>query len=51
MEDSIIQDAFDLFMEDYELDTSMSFEDMMYEMFASGFETALELIDNDEDDD
>jgi hypothetical protein len=49
-EDTIIQDAFDLFMEDYELDTSMSFEDMMYEMFASGFETALELIDDNDED-
>lgn len=50
MEDQVIQDAFDIFMEDYELDTSMSFEDMMYEMFASGFETALELLDDEDED-
>ena len=45
MEDAIIQDAFDNFMEEYELDMSMSFDDMMYEMFATGFETALALVD------
>ena len=48
-EDPIIQEAFDIFMEDYELDLEMSFEDILYEMFAAGFETALELLDEDDD--
>jgi len=41
--DEIIEEAFDVYMEDYGLDTAMSFEDILYEMFAAGFESALEL--------
>lgn len=48
-DDTIIQEAFDSFMEEYELDIEMSFEDILYEMFAAGFETALELLDEDDD--
>jgi hypothetical protein len=38
-------------MSDYELDSTMSIEDMLYEMFASGFEVAVETLNDDEDED
>jgi len=46
-----IQEAFDELMSDYELDSTMSIEDMLYEMFASGFEVAVETLNDDDDED
>ena len=48
-DDSVVQDAFDNFMEDYELDSTMSIEDMLYEMFYVGFETALMMLEEEEE--
>ena len=45
-----IQEAFDELMSDYELDSTMSIEDMLYEMFASGFEVAVETLNDDDED-
>jgi len=39
-----IQTAFDEAFEDYELDATMSIEDIFYEMFAAGFEVALATV-------
>jgi len=43
IEDDIIQEAFDEVMSEYELDSEMSIEDLLYEMFANGWEMALEV--------
>ena len=43
-EDGMIQDAFEEFMQSYELEMEMMLEDILYEMFAAGFESALEYI-------
>ena len=49
-EDDIIQYAFEAYMEDYELDTEMAFADILYEMFAAGFESAIELIAEEDEE-
>lgn len=36
-----IEDLFDLVLEDYELDISMTFEDILFEMFSYGFEAGV----------
>lgn len=50
IEDEIIQEAFDQVMSDYELDTEMSIEDLLYEMFANGWETAIAVYSDAEDE-
>jgi len=49
MEDKLIQDMFDDVIEGYELDMEMNLEDMLYEMFAMGFETALAVLEHGDD--
>ena len=41
----IVEDAFEAFMEDYELDPEGSINDMLFEVFCAGFEqgTGIEL--------
>jgi len=46
--DSAIEAAFESFIEEYEMDTSASIEDMLYEFFAEGFVMAFD--DEDEED-
>lgn len=50
IEDDIIQEAFDEVMSDYELDSEMSIEDLLYEMFANGWEMAIEVYSDAEDE-
>ena len=50
IEDEIIQEAFDEVMSNYELDTEMSIEDLLYEMFANGWETAIAVYSEVEDE-
>jgi hypothetical protein len=45
----VTQDKFDDLMSDYELDSTMSIDDMLYEMFALGFETGL-IFENEEEE-
>ena len=40
--DSAIEAAFEDFIDEYEMDTSASIEDMLYEFFAEGFMLALD---------
>jgi len=49
IEDDIIQEAFDEVMRDYQLDSEMSIEDLLYEMFANGWEMAIEVYSEAED--
>jgi len=46
---AVTQDKFDEIMNKYELDGTMSIEDMLYEMFALGFETGLVFINEEEE--
>lgn len=41
--EQVISISFDEFMETYELDPKMSFEDILYEVFSAGFEDGIEL--------
>jgi len=41
--EQVISVSFDDFMETYELDPKMSFEDILYEVFSAGFEDGIEL--------
>ena len=41
--EQVISFSFDEFMETYELDPKMSFEDILYEVFSAGFEDGIEL--------
>ena len=43
-DDELIQDLFDGVMKDYELDATMSLEDVLYEMFYLGFEAGENLL-------
>lgn len=51
--DTVVEEYFDSFMKDYELDTEASINDMLFEFFAEGFVAALEaadgLLDEDEE--
>jgi hypothetical protein len=52
--EQVISVSFDEFMETYELDPKMSFEDILYEVFSAGFEDGIELEaeeDYDEEED
>jgi len=46
--DVAVEAAFDAVMEDYELDASGSLNDMLFDMFANGFDAALELAMDEE---
>ena len=45
--DSVVEAAFADFIDEYEMDTSASIEDMLFEFFAEGFMLA---IDDEEDE-
>jgi hypothetical protein len=45
--EDVIEEAFTDFIEEYEMDTSASIEDMLFEFFAEGFMLA---IDDEEED-
>jgi hypothetical protein len=48
--DSAIEAAFESFIEEYEMDTSASIEDMLYEFFAEGFVMAFDAEEGEEED-
>jgi hypothetical protein len=48
--EQVISVSFDEFMETYELDPKMSFEDILYEVFSAGFEDGIELEDEEDDE-
>jgi len=47
--DSAIEAAFEDFIDEYEMDTSASIEDMLYEFFAEGFMLALDEEEEEEE--
>jgi len=47
--DSAIEAAFEDFIDEYEMDTSASIEDMLYEFFAEGFMLALDEAEEEEE--
>jgi len=49
-EDNLLQEEFDNLLEDYEMDLSMPLEDIMYEMFALGWETAMMYSEEEEEE-
>jgi hypothetical protein len=48
--EEVVENAFDEYIEDYELDSEGSINDMLYELFLAGFEAAMDLMDDDEED-
>jgi hypothetical protein len=46
----LVEDAFDNFIAEYELDPEGSINDMFYELFLAGFEAAIELMDDGEEE-
>jgi len=48
--DSAIEAAFEDFIDEYEMDTSASIEDMLYEFFAEGFMLALDEEEEEEEE-
>ncbi len=49
--EDLVENAFDEFISEYELDPEGSINDMFYELFLAGFESALEMMGNDEEED
>jgi hypothetical protein len=47
--DSVIEEAFESFIEEYEMDTTASIEDMLYEFFAEGFVMALDAEEEEDE--
>jgi hypothetical protein len=47
--DSVIEAAFESFIEEYEMDTTASIEDMLYEFFAEGFVMALDAEEEEDE--
>ena len=48
--EDLVENAFDEFISEYELDSEGSINDMFYELFLAGFEAAIEMMsDNDEE--
>jgi hypothetical protein len=50
MYNEVVEDNFEAFMESYELDPEGSIVDMLFELFAAGFDAAVEEIEEDDDD-
>jgi hypothetical protein len=49
--ETMVEESFDIFIEDFELDSEGSINDMLFELFAAGFESAIELLSDDDDED
>jgi hypothetical protein len=49
--EDILENSFDAFITEYELDPEGSLNDMLFELFAAGFEAAIEGIVGDEGED
>jgi len=49
-DDAVIGELYDELMKDYELDPSMTFDEILHEMFAYGFEAAMSLAEDDDED-
>jgi hypothetical protein len=45
--EDILENSFDAFISEYELDPEGSINDMLFELFVAGFEAAIEGIDGD----
>ena len=48
--EDLVENAFDEFISEYELDPEGSINDMFYELFLAGFESAIEIMENDEEE-
>ena len=48
--EDLVENAFDEFISEYELDPEGSINDMFYELFLAGFEAAIEMMGNDEEE-
>lgn len=48
--EDIVEDTFETFLSDYELDPEGSLNDMLFELYVAGFEAALEAVGDDEGD-
>ena len=46
----LIEDSFEEFMEDYELDAEGSLNDMLFEIFCAGFESGADLEVEEEEE-
>lgn len=49
--EGVLEDLFNDFMAEYELDPEGSINDMLFEFFAEGFVKALEVVSEDEEGD
>ena len=49
--EDMVEDGFENFMADYELDPEGSLNDMLFELFVAGYEAALELLEEAGEDD
>ena len=48
--EDFVEMAFDEFIAEYELDAEGSINDMFYELFLAGFEAAVNMMDDDEEE-
>jgi len=48
--EEMVEDCFDNFIAEYELDPEGSINDMFFELFLAGFEAACEMMDDEEDE-
>ena len=48
--EDILENSFEAFITEYELDPEGSINDMLFELFAAGFEAAIEGIIGDEEE-
>ena len=48
--EDLVENAFDEFISEYELDPEGSINDMFYELFLAGFEAAIEMMESDEEE-
>ena len=46
--ESTVEELFDNFIAEYEMDVSGSLEDMLYEFYSEGFLNALEVLEGEE---
>jgi len=49
--EDMVEDGFDNFMAEYELDPEGSLNDMLFELFVAGYEAAFELLEENSEDD
>jgi len=46
----IVEAAFDDYIVEFELDTEGSIDDLFFEIFSAGFDSAMEMMDDEEDE-